>query len=753
MKNYELWLDESGEFTEEYETQMDRNPSLVGGILIERGKIDDNIISELTSVREGEEFAHAMNYGSEEMENKVVPALESIVRSGGKLVYFENRERSTRDNNRELYLDLLARGLIQLMRKLAVEGEFTLDISLAQRRDIEAGNMIDDNEIISKINNYINEEIYNGILTLDRNSMINLSVQDARYEHHLMLADFACNTRLTRDSGKCKGVKNRLKKLFNRNAYIFSFSIFPVAEKIKSMAATGNLSNAFYELYTGYGINDHDMLAEELFNRFKEMSYRLQRIMLNTFVDNMVAFARNETEFKRGERIIKRVISELFEDYLTEIGDDRLQIDDAKFKLHFWLLDMYLREGNIIKAASVIRIMDGIVKGMNYRFENLEHLYWYNDRKALFQINCMEYRAAAETMDRSISTIKDMIDFADNNETIQKYFGGNKTVLCEHLGDAYCMKIYAEMFLQKSEPILYEESLKEDLKNGLRQYYYDGEKERTLQYFAHVEMVKGNIKEAISYLLHSAGIERDCINEAEEYTNKKIYVAYLEKATREDPLSRAYYFMYYVEIMLTAYNVGKDERKISKIMYDAITAQKKIRDILLSQEDRIGYHMSADVHTNIIANIWGDEQNTYHPVEIILWKYAMYLIIANKNTEEINSYFERATMICESNHDYIMMQIISLAIYLDWICYINEYNDSQRKKNKTISKIEFIITEIKGQIELYNNEIQEDDKKLIEMDKYVEEIKDFVNVIKRNGGVLSNEMEEQAKKLSGRIAF
>ena len=93
MDKYELWLDESGDFSPENEKNPDKHPSLVGGVLVSAGSIADREITRLLGQNDPAGFAHAMDMGKQEMAGCVLPALEELHRQGAKLVYFENAER------------------------------------------------------------------------------------------------------------------------------------------------------------------------------------------------------------------------------------------------------------------------------------------------------------------------------------------------------------------------------------------------------------------------------------------------------------------------------------------------------------------------------------------------------------------------------------------------------------------------------------------------------------------------------------
>ena len=86
MEKYELWLDESGDFSPENEANDNRHPSLVGGLLVPAGAVSDSEITWLLGQQEEGGFAHAMDMGKQEMAGRVLPALEQLHQKGAKLV-------------------------------------------------------------------------------------------------------------------------------------------------------------------------------------------------------------------------------------------------------------------------------------------------------------------------------------------------------------------------------------------------------------------------------------------------------------------------------------------------------------------------------------------------------------------------------------------------------------------------------------------------------------------------------------------
>ena len=179
MDKYELWLDESGDFSPENEKDPNKHPSLVGGVLVPEGSIADREITQLLGQDDPAGFAHAMNYGRTEMAGRVLPALEALHRHGAKLVYFENAERLDVYSSRELYLRMLAGGLVQLMQRLAVDGEFVLDVMIAVRFIEVERKVLDpikDNEYINTLRSYIRDSWEEEHLSISENCLLKNSI-------------------------------------------------------------------------------------------------------------------------------------------------------------------------------------------------------------------------------------------------------------------------------------------------------------------------------------------------------------------------------------------------------------------------------------------------------------------------------------------------------------------------------------------------------------------------------------------------
>ena len=687
MREYELWLDESGDF--EKESQTGENiPSLVGGILIEKGQLTEREITQLVNAEANAGNAHATSMDKKKVKRIVLPALESICHRHGKLVYFENKERLTTYSNRDLYLRVLAAGLVQLMQYLGKDGSFGMDVTIAVRYVPESVETpmftkIEEEEYAEALRRYIREQWVSGNFEIDTRTRLNLTILSARRERRLQLADYACNARFTRKKKKfTEEMRLKLEALFDED-YIYSVHVNTPENYVLSQLAVGNVANALVEFYTSREQGKLRDVEEHIFFRLQEMSYRLARLQINQFTTHLVGVARAETDFERSEEMLKRVLGEFFPK--LETLAIHVQTDEAKFKLQWCLVDMYLREGDIYHAEEVLASMRELVQGMNYRAESLRFLYLYLDRKALFDINCMDYEQAVRTMQESIQCMENVRSVLDCEDVIQNFFG-KREICSEWLGNAYCMKIYAEMFLQRFQPDLYP-AIKRDIDIALSQYEYSGELERNQQYRAHVEMEAGHYREALEWLFRTQNLDLD----ADILEN---CVDYLHAAVSEDTVSRMYYLMYYVEIMAAAQQAGETE--LAEKMQRGLEQQREIMEEFLV-EGALNTDLRSDrgnkpkIFENFLWESLRVIPREYHPLEIVQWKYGSYLAADGKTAGAV-SCWERAIEICGSNPDYTVMKVIRIAIQMEMIGFFLRKNEKRQAEQQEKKLRHFIMT-------------------------------------------------------------
>lgn len=172
MKKFELFLDESGEFDEK-DLDENRNPSLIGGLLVPEGVLNDEIACEIckdidqkihmseehqkieekirkiqndrykTNEKDEEELRKLYKIKGQQSANALKILNKAINLPGASIVIFQNKERIQAENTEELYFTLMVEGIASLFDRLSLENPYepiSLDIKKAVRVNMEKKN-------------------------------------------------------------------------------------------------------------------------------------------------------------------------------------------------------------------------------------------------------------------------------------------------------------------------------------------------------------------------------------------------------------------------------------------------------------------------------------------------------------------------------------------------------------------------------------------------------------------------------------
>ena len=667
-KTYELWLDESGNF--ENESNIKWNPSLVGGVLIEQNNIQ---YSEIRNFFESD-MGHACELDGHKAD-WVIPALRYIKKLGGNLVCFENKERLTEFTSRVLYLRIFASGIVQLLRDLSAKEEaFTLNILVALRVDTKARrdhgeDRIPDAEYLGMMREYVRSAVKQQTLELDPETTVNIVIGSARKEDKLKFADYVCNARLTRNSsGFHEEERLELAELFG-SEFLFGTDEQISESWIKAYVAEGDAAAALLELHFTKEKIDYSDLLELILEKMKAMSYRIVKLQLQGLRESIRRFVAIENDFEYSEKKLTLVIDKL----LPRLKANNIPFaQEFEFDICLYRTDLYLREGDIINAKISLERMKAAAEQLDNKLEYMLRQYQMIEKDALYDINCFDFKKASRKMNQVAECIEHiMLSFGEEDVVRNKL---SARMQSEYLGDALCMKLYADMFLQRQQPEIYNRMII-DSDKALSQYKYEGELERNQQYRSHIEMEQGEYQKAFTWLLRSALIDE---NENSLKDNCRIF---LERAWIEDKLSRCYYLMYYCEIMAEA--MLHDYKELADSMYEAILKHKNIWGMLkgISKQNRIRlereeYNEERE-HSNILEGLFmHDIAPFYHPMEIVYWKLGTYQSEKN-NHIAAEEWYGKALDICKKSPDYLVLHIVELGILSEQIYY----NDQRTENN------------------------------------------------------------------------
>lgn len=646
IKNFELWLDESGKFTGDSHIKNRKifNASLVGGILIEKDQADRIDFNELLG-----EGNHACELTPELKREYVVPVLEKMRDNyKAKEVFFENSTYEEGDDNRSFYLRIIAEGIIRLVEKLNAQYEsVNIDILIAQRQDITAPighKRIISSEYVQTINRYINRKKFENNIIFDRNTRISFNTGVAVVEDKLIVADFACNTRLIRTSEVFESMVSRVKGLHNEE-YIFALSEDNIENSIIKKLSAGNVSTAIIEVFTedtSSKIFKHCISI--IVKRLKEGSYRIAKSELRSLASDIVAYAANEDDYEVGEALFKRLDKVLF----PRLEAAKLPCGQAHFQMLLYLADMYLREGDIVEARKVINKLEVVQTNLGDNLEEVFSYYQLLEKQSLLLIDEFCYEEASQLMEKACGIFERLIE----NLIVEPGLAGRFNVLSsEYYGDALCMEIYAKMFLQRSNPDIYDELCKKsDI--ALKQYPdYEGELERHRQYRSHIEAEAGNFESAILYLFKANEYYEENItaNTLKNFLNK-VY-------NKEVVISCRYYLSYYLFIMAEAMR-AKDP--LAEMMYTALCSQRTLLEMMDITVP--GRRRAVNNNTEIVLAAVKERASglNYHPMEVIYQKIGEFFLYKGQIVAAIN-FFEKAKKLTAIDN-YATMRITGIQI-------------------------------------------------------------------------------------------
>lgn len=654
IKRYELWLDESGKFKEEAALKEKQfKPSLVGGVLVEKSivnRIDfDHMIDPYRN--------HAMELKAEDKKEYVLPVLERLkMEYGAKQVFFENADYEDENTNRQLYLRIIAEGLLQLFQTLNAQSEkVVLDVLIAQRQDMESPigeRRILEKEYIDTLKACIEKKKKEHRLFLDENSELFFTVHPAHRQKKLQLADFACNTRLTRDSHIFKEVRERVTALYE-DAYIFNLSEISSENYIKRSLSQGHLADAVMELYTTQDKLEKEKQLELILERVKHMDYRWLKSQLKECVSEITAYAAMQGDYKIGEKFLLNVKN----GFIEKMEKNGYSCLNLKMALLLQLSDMFLREGNIVAARNAIEECKETHDALGNSLEEVFSYYQLKEKEALLLINEFDYAHAYEILESTGKVFEYFMDAICKEEHLKKRFSSN--LRSEYYGDTLCMQIYAMLFLQREHPEIYQEMCE---KSDLAMKHYpqqEGELERHRQYRSHMELEKGNYREALIWLM-----------KAQRWMNTELTVKnlidYLKQICRvENEISCQYYLMYYLLIMSESKWAGEE---LADIMWKALKNQKELLRICMIVSEPKHSEDTIEVEFEEFEGVQQEDSGAmFHPMEVIYWKYASFLYGCGKYNAAY-PYYCKAEQICFAEDNCHTMQIAGIGIMAEKIC-------------------------------------------------------------------------------------
>lgn len=692
MRSFELYLDESGQFINEDKAIT---PSLIGGILVKK---DDLSITKAKEIMDEaiknvpENYVHINDISKKDskLSGKVaVDIMQKIRLIPAYTVIFSNSELLDFKDDKLLYLNIMAEGIINLLEKLSSEkaDAVELDVIAAVRRDLS----VDDNKTIIEIEEYSNrikERIYMKMaeknIFLSKNCKVNFKLSSARTNPKLMLSDIVCNSKLTINSKKFDDEQRQiLNNIFGASKYIFSVFKPDIQKKISEYLIQNNIVDAIFLLNEENDEKISKELINLVINNINTMSIanlRIQLELLSLKIKSLIDVQRNLF-------LCEKFLVKLQKDIIGKIKVKDFIINKLKIDISLYLLTIYTHQGDNKNSKEQIEISKKELEKINGSWDFLDYYYILKIREAVFYNTCFNNIKSIEILTEVINKFTDVLKTMHN---ISDFSNIKSDMIAKAVGTR--LQAYTSLIT----PNIGEETKNEYYKKGIEdsnfaisQFVSEIDKRRQYQYRAMLEISVDNYDEAVKYLMKIVGLTEISFDK------------FLEKVEEISDFSRYFIMSNYFEIMQHA--VSYKNKSLGIEMYNAYKNNKEIyREYTLEAEEE---------NEAIFEN--KDKDIYIHPFEIIYWNLGKYF---KENSKELaEKYFNKALEICDKMNEQTI-DVLAIAIEADKLLVSKNIPEDKSKllkrykdisSNDNYAEINEFLDKLKEEFEII--EISDDD--------------------------------------------
>lgn len=647
MREFELWIDESEDFKDDdIKKRKGFTPSCIGGAIIEKGAIGANLLRKwypqevhcsekrITPEEQVEYFKQIQQI--KELKNFIIVNEETI-----KFEY-----------DKDLYLFMLAEGIIRAMKRLKAQyGQIHLTLIIATHvkgyvkktyqefLDDEKTLDIENLRTHLKVSGYrdggIREEEWDVIASKPKDN------------ERLQVADIICNTYLKRNTA-LREKAAELNQYFNDANKTWKFSL--VGNKGESIFYDNMSRGEIGEAVLGL-CKEEEKCIENTLNTIKERFVSIEPNLLKLHIDYMISKVQlyiNDKAPDKDFNMCVRLISNIknyFIPLLVEAKREDLQefIDDFEFDLDFLLITVYTHMGNYRKTQELIEKCEGKTAKMKHSWSNVEKILKFQNRKVVHMINCFDFKAAEEEIENNLPKYKEISELM--GIVIEETVGYEE--YAKYLGTS----VQVEQALIRQDKSKYEKAVElSDL--SIENFSTENDKKRQYQYRALLEMDYGNYDLALAYI-------RKAID-----SNSSITLEDFIQNANVGP-QNAYIWSHIIRLIAEGF-LG--EWETSNNYFDLINQHNIVKEL---------------------EKIKTDE----HPYEIIMWKYATcWSQKGRENIKAACNYYDEAIRISFSDENYTLW-IIGFAILLEKYAYllkldVDKKSECKRELKKRFKKIQ-----------------------------------------------------------------
>lgn len=671
VKEFELWLDESGTFDQ---NDMNKSfmPSLVGGPIIEKGKLSKENLRQFYINEVGQEDIHLNEMpGAGQF---VLDLFRYIDPETEGYFFVVNEERMLKTNDDETYINLLSHGVTKLYEELAAKyADVKLKVIIA-RRMTGISNREDSMEL-QEYSKILKTKFKAMDLDKYMSENISIEISSARSDQRLMVSDAMCNFYYTRSKNhKYAAYKNDILSIINKKIYRYSVDEPVVTSMFKRYMLDERFENALYLLFTSNKISNKEDKLSIIIERLKYANSVKIDIIFRVLLDFINELIESK-EFRQCEELITNIE----EQFLKRIENEKIAKGSASglsnFRLNLLLLSLTIctHTGNIMKSENLLKEFNDNTGNYINNFENINLFFILKNREGVHLQNIFDFEGSVKKMEELCNCINQLLEvlpMVDGLNTL------GQNLKSSELLKAMGTKLYAGIFLIREKgDNSYIEGLRKDSDFLIHSFSDFKDKSRQYQYRALLENEAFNFSEAANFLALS--LDKDDIDSVAE-----------EMFSKDDEYTLMNYSKVMQDALIYDYNTGK-------ALYNAFDKYKNINNKVFS----VNY--SADGYIKLAT----------------LWRVGFSLWITGKKADG-TKFIDTAYKIAESNKNDDTLRIIELSILA-----AKAYILLKDKGGKGIDSIYRNYSDL--YVELLNKEIPQQMKSYLDYFKVTD--KEFLN--------------------------
>jgi hypothetical protein len=645
--SFDLYLDESGNFEEDAFNKK-HAPSLVGGLLMPSSLASNDYFERLIP-----DNTHAMVAYDKE---RFFSILDQLLADGGRFVIFSNEERLNIVNGDTTYLNILAEGIVKLLRNLRVQyEEFELHVLVATRQAVSYKQDMGYGE---KENVRIEQEQYfqrldeKIILAMGHDHIpgaeLSLQFASATREKKLMTADIICNTYLTRKARQkfTEEDRQRIALLFENQI------IYPVFENggvtyIKRLFIEERYGEVLYHLSSAPNLTGLADLRRQLFFILAKTDDKVQDSYFS-YVSLQIGQYNNSRDFSDGihfaEGYKKNVLVPLqaFLVEQTELqGAENLskRIRYWTFDTDFFILTMADHMGNTTKCAEYLQRCRENIEAIDHSWEHIDYYFTFCIRELMCLMGQFDFKAV---LDKSKKLVEIFTETKELFGLIGAYDGLDTKPKSELLGKINGIRLQAYTNLLHEHPDVWEDALAAS-DAALAEFTSPSDVSRQYQYRCLLMVEAGKPQEALACLLQSCNISVDTPNALKMFVN-------------------------------AAYQNAKHPNSFSLMHYANV-----LRALAEVNDSRVPEMANALVQHPLFAEDLKSGEKAGHPWNLIFWNMSKYYRIIDQY-KKAETLYKQALKLTKEHPEKATMYSFALSMTADWAVYCKERNAKEAGK-------------------------------------------------------------------------